>query len=80
MMNRWLCDYADFFNYVITGKPNVYTKKLGGFYMTLELDANPKYVNFYYKEKKKIFKQGDLALCVLEGMPVCHEEELYDSL
>lgn len=79
-MNRWLHDYARFFNYCAGEKSNVFTKKLGDFYMILELDENPKYVNFYYKEKKKVFKQGDLALCVLEGMPVCHEEELHDSL
>ena len=79
-MNRWLEDYVNFFNYTPIEKSNVYTKKLGDAYMILELDEDPKYVNFYYKEKKKVFRQGDLALCMLNGTPICHEEELYDSL
>ena len=62
--NSILKKYTEFFNY----------KKLEDF-IVIEKLFESKYVNFYFNDANKIFKESDLLLAVMNNTPVAWSEE-----
>ena len=59
-----------------TNDKQLYLKKTkSGEILVIEKILNDKYVNFYYNDNQKIFKESDLMLAVLNKCPVAWEVE-----
>ena len=78
--NNYLQKYADHFNYkeIPTEAKNkkLFFKKTTSGFLVIEKTGNDKYVNFYYNQKQKTFKESDLILSIMEGLPIAWNEEV----
>tara|TARA_A100001515_G_scaffold137302_1_gene129771 strand:+ start:211 stop:456 length:246 start_codon:yes stop_codon:yes gene_type:complete len=74
----YLSEYARIFNYrqfINSENKKVFLKRTNEGFIVFEPDIEEKYVNFYFNEKTKKFKSGDLFLAVLEATPIAWELE-----
>ncbi len=63
-----------------TNDKQLYLKKTkSGEILVIEKILNDKYVNFYYNENQKIFKESDLMLAVMNNCPVAWEDEKWEK-
>ena len=76
-------NYSNFFGYEkFLAEPSehtknhaIYLKRVDKGLIVIEKVSDNKYVNFYFNKDKKVFKESDLFLAVLENCPVAWEEE-----
>ena len=75
---NFLGKYAELFKYEKVKSDNkqiVFFKKTINGYIVIEKFEESKYLNFYYNDRKKQFKESDLALAIINNHPVGWDEE-----
>ena len=77
---KYLKKYAETFNYKLLERNSkdrvIFLKKVDAGFIAIEKSIKSKYVNFYFNEDCKKFKESDLLLCAINGVPAGWEEEL----
>ena len=79
MMNSEYSDlYANAFGYKrkqYKKDETIYMKKLEEGFIVFKIKKDNKYVNFFFNDKQKTFKVGDMLLSILEEKPLAWELE-----
>ena len=81
--DQYLKKYAKTFGYKEFQTPGceysknktMYLKQNKSGFMVIEKLSESKYVNFYFNDKFKTFKESDLIHAIIEQTPVAWEEE-----
>ena len=76
--NSILKKYTEFFNYKkledFSNNKTVFLKHVDKGFIVIEKLFESKYVNFYFNDANKIFKESDLLLAVMNNTPVAWSE------
>ena len=77
--NDILKKYTAYFNYKkledFSNKKTIFLKHVDKGFIVIEKFFESKYVNFYFNDSRKMFKESDLLLAVMNNTPVAWSEE-----